>query len=129
MYDRCYDLYDFFLRVEINLIILILFLIFLFISCQNKTEADKVVGSQKLSIEIERFDQLFYESKTIAKMSKLRQQFPFLFPAEISLNRMVETANDTLLNELNNEVQIAFLDIKPLEEELISLFKYTKYLS
>ena len=104
-----------------------LFLMFLFLSCQDETEADKVVNSTNLNIEIERFDQLFYKVKSIGEMHKLSQQYPFLFPTEIPLELMVEKANDTLLNELNNEVQSVFSNTIKLKEELESLFKYTKY--
>lgn len=52
-------------------------------SCDKKTSVEKSVQEIPVTIKVERFDKVFFESKP-EDLQKIKKQFPFFFPKEVS---------------------------------------------
>lgn len=100
---------------------------FLLFSCKDENETEeKVAEVQVEKVTIERFDKLFFESKP-EDLPKLKQQFPFFFPAGNSDEVWQKRMNDPFLRKLYTEVQKKFPDLKPLDADFENLFRHIKY--
>lgn len=106
-------------------LLLVAFCVTLF-SCDKKTAIEKVVEEIPLDIKVERFDQVFFESKP-ADLKKIKTQYPFFFPAGVPDSVWVNKIQNPLWRELYAEVQKKYSDIEPVRSELITLFKHIKH--
>lgn len=94
-----------------------------FLSCDKKTAVEKAVEKISLEIKVERFDQVFFESKP-ADLQKIKKQYPFFFPAGVPDSVWVNKIQNPLWRELYSEVQKKYSDIEPIRSELTTLFKH-----
>jgi gliding motility-associated lipoprotein GldB len=101
--------------------------ILLLISCKDENEVEEKVAGVKIEkVKAERFDKLFFESKP-EDLPKLKQQFPFLFPAGTDDAVWTSKMNDPFLRKLYDEAQKKYPDLHKLEEDLEGLFRHIKY--
>ena len=95
-------------------------------SCDKKSKEEKAVESIPVSIKVERFDKLFFETPP-QDLGKLKKEFPYFFPTgnddSVWLNKM----QDPLWRELYAEVQKKYANFEPVQKELETLFKHIKY--
>jgi len=107
-------------------IIFIIAIIFVFVSCEKKSKAEKAVEKIPVELKVERFDKLFFETSP-KDLDKLKKEFPFFFPKgnddSVWLNKM----KDPIWRELYTEVQKKYSDFEPVKKELTTLFKHIKY--
>lgn len=96
--------------------IIIVALLFLFFACDEKKNKYDV-EVMPVAISIERFDSVFYEMPD-AELPKLKQSYPFLFPATVSDSVWLSKKKDTLLQHLYSEVKQRYATTTKLEKEL-----------
>lgn len=107
--------------------LLLLAFALLFVSCKKENEVDEKVAAVPVGkIDIERFDKIFYESDP-NDLSKVKQQFPYFFPAGNPDTVWVNKINNPLLQEVHAEVEKKFPDTNALQEDLHSAFQHMKY--
>ncbi len=103
------------------------FIICIFVwSCDKKTAVEKAVSAIPMDIKVERFDQVFFESKP-EDLQKIKKQYSFFFPAGVPDSVWVNKIQNPLWRELYTEVQKKYSDIEPVRSELITLFKHIKH--
>lgn len=95
-------------------------------SCDKKTSVEKSAQEIPVTIKVERFDKVFFESKP-EDLQKIKKQFPFFFPKEVSDSVWLNKSQHPLWRELYGEVQKKYSDIKPVQLELVTLFKHIKH--
>lgn len=119
-----------------------IYLIFLcvltFFSCKQGSKPD--VSNISLDLKIERFDQDLYAGKNKGLVQTdllLKKKYPSFYDDYV--HRMVGDGNytgqeilstlykDQAYTDLNQEADSVFKDIKPVEKELNTTFKYIKY--
>jgi|TARA_B100001142_G_scaffold6962_1_gene7009 hypothetical protein len=97
---------------------LIFLIIFLTFSCNN-------VNTPKVEVEIERFEDIFFKSNA-NNLYKVKENFSFLFPPQYEDQIWIDRLNDTIQNQLYNEVNLSFGDFSD-QQSLIESF-YSNYL-
>ena len=98
----------------------------IFWSCDKKTAVEKAVEEIPLDIKVERFDQVFFESKP-QELQKIKKAFPVFFPKEVPDSVWTNKIQNPLWRELYSEVQKKYSDIEPVRSELVTLFKHIKH--
>jgi gliding motility-associated lipoprotein GldB len=107
--------------------IFILALMAFMVSCKKENEADAKIAEVPLpKIKIERFDDIFYNSKP-EELAAVKKQYPYFFPAGNEDAVWIEKIKDPLLQELHKEVDKKFPNTDALEQDLASLFQRTKF--
>ena len=99
---------------------------FLILSCSKKSKAESAIAAIPLEIKVERFDKVFFETKP-ADLEKVKNEFPYFFPAGNDDNVWLSKMQDPLWKEVYTEVQKKYADFKPEKENLENLFKHIKY--
>ena len=97
---------------------LIFLIIFLTFSCNN-------VNTPKVEVEIERFEDIFFKSNA-NNLYEVKENFSFLFPPQYEDQIWIDRLNDTIQNQLYNEVNLSFGDFSD-QQSLIESF-YSNYL-
>ncbi len=95
-------------------------------SCKDEVKPKVDVSSIPVQFKIERFDQLFYESKP-EDLAKLKSEYPFLFPNKIEDSVWTNKLKTPILKELYQETQLKYKNLDTLENEIEEVLKYTKY--
>ncbi len=106
--------------------ILIITVLFAFVSCDKKTKVEKEVEKISVDIKVERFDKLFFETDP-KNLGQLKNRFPFFFPPGTDDNIWLEKIKNPLWRELYTEVQKKYSTFEPVKKELNSLFKHIKF--
>lgn len=106
--------------------IVIFLSLFTFIGCQKDIKVDKDISKIKIDLTIERFDQIFTDSKP-SDLTKLKKTFPFLFSNEYPDSFWIEKMRDTLQVQLANEVNKSFSKFEDTKSEIELLFQHLKY--
>jgi gliding motility-associated lipoprotein GldB len=99
--------------------------IFLF-SCEQKSKVEKAVEEIPLEIKVERFDKAFFETAP-ADLPKLKQQYPFFFPAGNEDAVWLEKMQHPQWRELYKEVQKKYGNFETETTQIEDLFKHIKY--
>lgn len=99
---------------------------FLFISCDKKDKIEINVEKIPLTIEIQRFDKLFFETKP-EDLPSIKLKFPFFFPKNTPDSIWLNKMQNPQWRELYSEVQKKYSNIKPVQNKLETLFKHIKY--
>ena len=102
------------------------FLGMLLFSCNNDNKVEKEIEKIPMNVEIIRFDKEFANA-TPKNLPKLKGEFPAFFPSQYNDSIWIEKLNDTLQNQLENEVIKTFPEDETLEEVLVPLFQHIKY--
>ena len=110
------------MKIRLFLLAICLF----FLSCDKKTAVEKAVEKIPLEIKVERFDQVFFESKP-TDLKIIKKQYPFFFPVGVPDSVWINKIQNPLWRELYTEVQKKYSDIEPVRSELITLFKHIKH--
>ena len=97
-----------------------------FVGCQKDIKVSKEISKIKIDLNIERFDQIFVESKP-SDLSDLKQTFPFLFSSRYPDSLWIEKMADSLQVQLASEVVRSFGDLKDIKSEISLLFQHLKF--
>lgn len=106
--------------------IVFIFLVLIAFSCENKSQVEKEIEEVPVDFEVLRFDQKFAET-TEEGLPALKAEYPFLFPERFHDSIWIAQINDTIQQELNEEVTNAFSDFSEEEDRLHNLFQHIKY--
>ncbi|CAM3834677.1 MULTISPECIES: gliding motility lipoprotein GldB [Flavobacterium] len=104
----------------------VFFLFVLFFSCKNEDKVEAEIKQIPVTFNLERFDQLFFETKP-EDLGKLKGEYPFLFPKEETDSVWIEFMTDSLFKEVSHEISIKYRDTKKLEGGLTDLFKHVQF--
>jgi gliding motility-associated lipoprotein GldB len=107
-------------------IIFIITLILFITSCDKKSKVEKAVEAIPVTIKVERFDKLFFETDP-KDLGKLKKEFPFFFPSGTEDGVWLEKMQNPLWRELYAEVQKKYSNFESVQKELETLFKHVKY--
>ncbi len=97
-----------------------------FISCNKKDKVEEAIEEVPVVLEVERFDKIFYETP-VQDLSKIKKEYPYLFPAGNEDSVWTNKMKNPLLRELHAEVQKQFGDFQSERTELEELFRHIKY--
>ena len=95
-------------------------------SCQDQSGLSKEIEKIPVDFKVERFDQKFARI-TPEELPQIKAEYPFLFPERFPDSVWIEKINDTIQQEINEEVGEIFSDFTSEEEQLHSLFQHIKY--
>ena len=100
------------------------FLFFLIVistlSCNDSNNHD-------IEIELERFEDIFFASD-INSLKNVKNDFPFLFPAQFEDQIWIDRLTDTIQNEIYNEVKKSFSDFSSQKNSVQDFYgNYLKY--
>jgi len=101
-------------------------IISLALSCNNDSKLEKEIAEIDIKVNIERFDRLFAQV-TPNSLPKLKDDYPFMFSKKYNDSLWIARINDTLQQQLNAEVDMAFTNSNVLEDEIELLFQHLKY--
>ncbi|MEM1337419.1 MAG: gliding motility lipoprotein GldB [Bacteroidota bacterium] len=96
------------------------------ISCNEEDNKEKEIAAIPVDLKVERFDRQF-ASAGPGEIPKLKAQFPYLFPEQFSDSVWLAKLNDTIQQELFQEVDKVFGGFTKEETELTALFQHIKY--
>ena len=114
-----------FRKMPVRICIFIIFGLF-FVSCDKDSKLENEISNIEVDFIIERFDKAYMEANP-RDLPKLKQAYPFLFSKHVSDSIWIERINDSLQDQLLSEVDKAYSDLKPIKEDLTSLFQHLKY--
>ena len=109
----------------LSLFILILFLA-CFTNCKPDSKTSEEIGKIPISLEILRFDTLFWTAK-IEDIPELKRQYPAFFPQQYPDSLWIQKMQDTLQQQLYLEVFKKFPNEYKLDQDLEDLFQHIKY--
>ena len=101
-------------------------LLVVILSCNKENRLEQNIDKINTDITVERFDRLFANVE-IEALSKLKQDYPFMFARKYSDSFWIAQKKDSLQRELFIEVEKAFPDFEDVELEIESLFNHLKY--
>lgn len=106
---------------------LLVFSVFLLLfSCKEETKVDQEVAVIPVDFNVERFDQIFYQSKP-EDLAKIKAKYPFFFPQGNEDTVWTNKLSDPLLRELYAEVQKKYADLGEVNDELKDFFARVQY--
>ncbi|WP_242610741.1 gliding motility lipoprotein GldB [Aquimarina brevivitae] len=114
------------MKSRFKLLLLLQLLFCIFYACDSSSKIEKEIEKIPVNIKIERFDKKFAEL-TPQQLPKLKAQYPFLFPQIYSDSIWIAKSQDTLQQQLNEEVFKKFTDLSELELDIIQFLKRVKY--
>jgi len=113
--------YKMHLRIYFILIVAICF-----VSCDDDSKLENDIAKIEADFVVERFD--IASSKATSKdLPRLKEAYPFLFSKHTPDSIWVNKLNDSLQNEILQEVNKTFENFKDTKEELELMFQHIKY--
>ena len=106
--------------------ILILVLLFGFLSCNQKSKTEKAVEEIPVSISVNRFDQDFFNTKP-EDLNILKAKYPFFFPENTPDAYYTEKLTNSDWQALSKEVQNQFGDFSTQTTQLTEVFQHIKF--
>ncbi|MGL2994263.1 gliding motility lipoprotein GldB [Flavobacterium sp. TSSA_36] len=98
----------------------------LLVACDKKSKVEKTVEAIPVTIEVERFDQAFFETKP-ENIAQLKQKYPLFFPKNTDDAVWIEKMQHPQWRELYAEVQKKYRNFEPVTQELEELFRHIKF--
>lgn len=100
--------------------------LFFIVSCGKDDQREKEIAGIPVEMEIQRFDERFARA-TADSLGELKKEFPYLFPRQYGDEVWIEKINDTIQQEINQEVEKEFSEFSGIRSELHSLFQHIKF--
>ncbi len=110
--------------MKVNLYVLAISLFFF--SCNKKTEIEQAVEEIPVELKVARFDKAFFETNP-KDLSKLKNQYPYLFPAGNDDKVWLEKMQNPQWRQLYAEVQKKYSNFDTQTTQIEELFKHIKY--
>jgi gliding motility-associated lipoprotein GldB len=95
-------------------------------SCDKKNKIEKEVDEISVTINVERFDKIFYESP-VENLQNVKNKYPYFFPAQTPDSVWVNKIKNPLYRELYSEVQKKYSNFEKVNSDLEALFQHIKY--
>ncbi|MBT8324120.1 MAG: gliding motility lipoprotein GldB [Winogradskyella sp.] len=97
-----------------------------YLSCNNDSAIEKEIANINIDYKIERFDRQFAVASP-NDLKTLKFSYPFLFSKSVPDSIWIMRMQDSLQNQLFNEVATVFDEPLSVKEDINSLFKHLKY--
>ncbi|WP_372472478.1 gliding motility lipoprotein GldB [Capnocytophaga sp. ARDL2] len=94
------------------------------IACNKQSKDEKQIAEMNYPVSWHRFDQEFSTNKNILD---LRKKYPFLLSPQVSDDEWIAKQNDTLFQQLYQEVQTQFSDISTTKNQVNEVLKRIHY--
>lgn len=104
----------------------VLLISLLVLSCNGNDKIADEISKVSVNLRVLRFDQDVARAQP-SDIPSLKQEYPYLFPAQYSDSVWAKKLQDTIQIELFSEVEKAFPDFKKEKEDLENLFKHIIY--
>jgi len=104
----------------------IVLLLVLMVSCDKKSKVEKAVEAIPVALQVDRFDQAFFEAKP-NELANLKAEYPFFFPEGTPDAVWIDKMQNKDWRALYTEVQKKFPDFNKQTTEIEDLFKHFKY--
>lgn len=101
-------------------------LLVLLSSCDKKNKIEKEIEEIPVTIKVERFDKIFYESP-VENLQNVKNKYPYFFPAQTPDSVWVNKIKNPLYRELYSEVQKKYSNFEKVNSDLEALFQHIKY--
>ncbi len=95
-------------------------------SCDKKNKIEKEVDEIPVTINVERFDKIFYESP-VENLQNVKNKYPYFFPSQTPDSVWVNKIKNPLYRELYSEVQKKYSNFEKVNSDLEVLFQHIKY--
>ncbi|HZW62508.1 MAG TPA: gliding motility lipoprotein GldB [Flavobacteriaceae bacterium] len=99
---------------------------FVLFSCKKDSAIESKIANINVSVNIERFDQLFDKS-TPADLPQLKANYPFMFSETYKDSFWVAKMQDTLQKQISSQVALKIEDFSEIKSEITLLFQHLKY--
>ncbi|OMP31564.1 gliding motility lipoprotein GldB [Mangrovimonas sp. DI 80] len=96
------------------------------LSCDKTSKTEQEISKIDIPFKVERFDEAFAKA-TPEDLPKLKASYPFLFSKRISDSVWINRMQDTLQEQLFEEVDKVYHDFDDVELEIEKLFQHLKY--
>lgn len=96
------------------------------LSCEKTSKLEQEIAAIPISLEVIRFDRVF-ASTPPDSLQMLKAKFPQFFPEQFPDSVWLQRMTDTLQRELLDEVALAFPDEELLQSDLEDLFRHYRY--
>ena len=106
--------------------IVLIFLLIVVASCDKKSVIEKQVQDIPVSLTVERFDKIFYETP-VDDFQKMKSNYPAFFPSQFPDSIFINKMKDPLYRELYDEVQKQYSNFSPVHDELEEVFRFIKF--
>ncbi len=106
--------------------ILIIITAFAIVSCSEKSKVQDKAEEIPVEIEVSRYDKAFFETPP-NQLSKLKVEYPYFFPPQISDTVLINKMTNPLWRELYAEVEKKYSNFDKEKEGIEDLFRYIKY--
>lgn len=100
--------------------------IYFFSSCSNDAKIENEINKIDIQLQLYRFDKEFAEA-TPEKLPELKANYPFLFPSQFDDEVWIQKMNDTLQQEIEDEVFKVHDDFNKNFERLYKFFQRLAY--
>lgn len=105
---------------------LFLILAVVVVSCNKDSKLESEIAKIDADFVVERFDKAYKEAEP-KDLSKLKGAYPFLFSKHVPDSVWIYRIQDTLQDELLNEVSKTYTNFNDTKVKLRSLFQHLKY--
>lgn len=106
--------------------LLLFSLLVFFLSCDKKNKIEKKVEEIPVTVKVERFDKIFFETAP-EDLAKIKKEFPYFFPEGNDDSVWLEKMKHPLWRELYGEVQKKYANFNPIKSDVETLFKHIRY--
>jgi len=107
-------------------LIVIIVIASLIMSCKSDSKLEQEISKINISFTTERFDKLFGDA-TPNDLPQLKHAYPFMFPKRYNDSVWINKINDTLQQQLSQEVNKAYGDFEQIETDIHGLFQHIKF--
>jgi gliding motility-associated lipoprotein GldB len=97
-----------------------------FWSCDQKSKVEKAIEETPVTIKVERFDKIFFETPP-QHLAKVKKQFPYFFSPQINDTVWLNKMQTPIWREVYSEVQKKYSNIESVQNDLEALYKHIKY--
>lgn len=95
-------------------------------SCDDESKLEKTISNVEIDFVVERFDQAFANA-TAKDLPQLKEAYPFMFSKRFNDSVWIDRMQDTLQQQINQQVDIVHGNFGDTEIALEDLFKHLKY--
>lgn len=107
-------------------ILTLLIVLLISFSCKKVVKKSIDVSNIEVNVTVDRFEEQFYNT-TAKTLPKLKDKYPYLFPAYNSDSIWLQKINNVDEIELFNKSQLVFGDFENEKLQIQNLFKHIKY--
>ena len=106
--------------------VLLIISVLFFVSCDKKNKVEKEIEAIPMEVKVMRLDQEFGRA-TPETLSALKKKYPVFFPKQFHDSVWIGNLNDSLQQQLVQEIAKVFPDNSTIEDQLVPLFQHFKY--